>query len=461
MVDDSSTSGARRSLDRGGQRESGQWSSSQGNHDSLELARATEPLGTSEAPRPISGWPERYVLHGQLGRGGMSIVYSVYDRVMERDVAMKVFDRVSRPDRLRRFLAEARITGRLDHPNIVPVYDVQADDGALPTRFTMKRVEGETLEEALYRLGESRLSARSLEWLLGIFIKVCDAVAFAHGRSVVHCDLKPSNIMIGEHGQVYVMDWGVAVDRSAEALSGEGAREAPGGTPAFMAPEQVRGTVAQIDERTDVYGLGALLYAILTVLPPHDGKDAREDEELAAKGIVPRPEVAVPNSELPPGLCHITMRALAADPTERYESVSEIKEAVQDFQRGGGWFETVRFEAGEAIVREGELPDAAYIMLSGRCEVFRERDGQRHVMNEFVTGNVFGEISIFGGSRRTASVSAATETTVLKVTREALGHELERTAWLKAFVESLAERFIDVETRLRQYEDGGRQSNPD
>ncbi|MGD8860216.1 MAG: cyclic nucleotide-binding domain-containing protein [Myxococcales bacterium] len=421
------------------------------------------PAATARADAAFAtgDWQQRYEDRGTLARGGMSTIHSVFDRVMQRQVAMKVYDGRRDPVGLERFLEEARLTGVLDHPNIVPVHDVQQDEGPLPTRFTMKLVEGETLADLLERDGEQRLESTRLEEILRIFLKVCDAVSFAHSRGVFHCDIKPSNVMVGSHGQVYLMDWGVAWEpgrrRADDAPQPDGTRPhgAVSGTPAYMAPEQAWGRVQDIDRRTDVYGLGGLLYATLTLRPPHDGRDGNHDLELAQAGTVLPPEEATQDGPLPPGLCEITMRALDRDPARRHPTVDQLREAVESFLRGGGWFSPVRFAAGEVIVREGDPPDAAYIITEGRCEIFRELEGQRRSIREVGRGEVFGETSIFGSSRRTASVLALTEVTALRVTRDALERELERAGWLKPFVEALASRFIERDQRVRELEDAG------
>jgi len=294
--------------------------------------------------------------------------------------------------------------------------------------------------------------------VLEVLLKVCDAVAFAHSRGVIHCDLKPGNVMVGSHGQVYLMDWGVAqrrakpeidpldrttLDLSASMLSG---------TPAYMAPEQAWGRREDIDERTDVYGLGGLLYAVLTRRPPHDGGRLEQDLKLAKDGVVIPPQDVVSTHRLPPGLCRIALRALAPSPRDRYQTVAAMRADIEQFLRGGGWFESVQLDKGTLIVREGDAPDAAYIVTEGQCELFRIIEGEKHFMRLLGPGECFGETSIFGSSARTACVAASTDVTLLKVTREALERELERSEWLRAFVEALAERFIELDQKVRRLE---------
>src|SRR5262245_44312661 len=184
---------------------------------------------------------------GLLGSGGMSRVYRVRDDELEREVALKVL----RPELLRedeaidRFIDEAKITAQLDHPNIPPVYAL-ATDKKRSTCFTMKVLEGRSLQEML--LDPSNATVEGMFKALEVLVRVCDAVAFAHSRGIYHCDLKPQNVMVAEHGQIYVVDWGLArrkKDLPTQAEDNEGAI----GTPAYMAPEQARGQNYAVDER--------------------------------------------------------------------------------------------------------------------------------------------------------------------------------------------------------------------
>ena len=211
--------------------------------------------------RAVANWPEfeseRYTVSGEIGRGGMGTVYAAIDTALGREVALKVSNTVASAAFERRLAAEAKILARLEHPGIVPVHDVgRLADGRL--FYVMKLVHGRTLRDYLQHASD--LSDR-----LRIFERICEAVAFAHARRILHRDLKPDNVMIGSFGEVMVMDWGVA---TALSSPGDGGGEDPPGTVlgthGFMAPEQARGELDQLDERTDVYGLGAILFALLT-----------------------------------------------------------------------------------------------------------------------------------------------------------------------------------------------------
>jgi eukaryotic-like serine/threonine-protein kinase len=197
----------------------------------------------------------RYQLRSLLGRGGMGVVYLAHDTVLDREVALKIVDRDeacggSRGAAGDTLAAEARILARLEHPGIVPVHDC----GELPDGrrfYAMKRVRGERLDRWL-------ASSRGIAERLAVFLRVCDAVAFAHAHAIVHCDLKPENVMVGEFGEVLVLDWGIAQEPRAQRVAA--------GTPEYMAPEQQRGD-GDVDQRADIHALGVML-ALVGDAPP-------------------------------------------------------------------------------------------------------------------------------------------------------------------------------------------------
>lgn len=424
-------------------------------HDSAALART----------RSV----ERFRNDGEIARGGMGTIRRVYDTLLRREVAMKVSD-PSYPAHAQaalRFTEEAQITGQLDHPNIVPVHDLGAhESGPDSVFFTMKLVEGETMAKIIDRLHRSEYDHREIERTLQIFLKICDALSFAHSRGVVHRDLKPDNVMVGSHGQVYVMDWGVAllVERARSEGDATGApsvslsddllhhvHEEAGsivGTFEYMAPEQAWGRTDDIDARTDVFGLGAILYYLLAGRGPNAAGTPFESLQRAQRGAAAPPEPGGAWPSLPPGLVRIATKALAKRREDRYATVAELKEDVEDFLRGGGWFETRTFPPGHVIVREGDAADSAYIIVEGSCEVVKSAGAGALVVRRLGPGEVFGETAVLTGEPRTASVVAADTVTVKVVTREALERELGQKSWASTFVKALAQRFRDVDAQL-------------
>jgi len=305
--------------------------------------------------RRAADWPElggtRYRVVELIGRGGMGGVYLAEDRDLDRHVAVKVLNAAGAAGDLReRLLQEARILGRLEHPGIVPIHDVGTlADGRL--YYVMKRVRGTRLDE------HARAAGPVME-RLRIFERICETVAFAHAHGVVHRDLKPENIMVGEFGEVLILDWGVA-----KVLGGAPGPEAPTvarpagargpdtehgtvlGTPGYMAPEQARGEVDRVDERTDVYALGAILRFLLTGETP--GKAAAE---VRARALVPRPLRAV------------WEQAQALEPAARYPSVAGLAADVARFRDGlavGAYRESVF----ERLARFGRTYRVAILLV--------------------------------------------------------------------------------------------------
>jgi serine/threonine protein kinase len=267
--------------------------------------------------RDVAEWPdlgERYEVSGRLGRGGMGVVYVARDRVLDRDVAVKVLDDLHRRADAPRLAREAQILGRLEHPGIVPVHDAGTlADGRV--FYVMKLVRGERLDAAV--------PSRSLNERLDLFLRICDAVSFAHAQGIVHRDLKPDNVMLGSFGEVLVMDWGLSADGVT------------GGTPGYMAPEHALGAPA--DERADVYALGVILRGLIT--PP-----------------APKP------------LSAIAARASAERPDARYHSVQQLAQDVVRFRDGESvtaYRETL-LERAERVYRRYQLPILlvlAYIVM--------------------------------------------------------------------------------------------------
>jgi serine/threonine-protein kinase len=310
----------------------------------LEQEDGQAPANLRDTTPPLS----RFDDHGEVARGGMGQVRRVFDKVLLREVAMKVMHPIALAgsERASLFLEEAQITGQLDHPNIVPVYDLGVDQHGSGAFFTMKLVDGTTLCRFVQDQANAGFSSADLDWTLEVLLKVCDAVAFAHSRGVVHRDLKPENIMIGTHGQVYVMDWGIALLMEAERPS-DGLSVAPSGTPRrvdptcdggiagtpdFMAPEQAWGRLHEIDERTDVFGLGGILYFLLTGSGPNTAPTVREALKRAMAGNVPKPEEHS-RWELPSALSAIAMKALSPAREDRYVSVAEFKADLERYLR--------------------------------------------------------------------------------------------------------------------------------
>ena len=283
-----------------------------------------------------------------LGKGGIGRVVVVHDRFLGRDVAMKELlgkdthiaeaatDKSTALEA--RFLREARVTGQLEHPAIVPVYEVGQRQGG-EIFYTMQRVRGGTLHEA------SRKAKNLVERLalLPHFVAVCQAIAYAHSRGIVHRDIKPQNVMVGPFGETVVLDWGLARlkgrpddsrsdMRMAPDITGNALRGAAIGTPAYMSPEQAAGRNEEIDERSDVWGLGALLYELLTGRPPYDGPTPIDVLSKILRDPVEPVRTRAP--AVPVDLAAICDKALSKDRARRYPSAEALKEDIEAFMAG-------------------------------------------------------------------------------------------------------------------------------
>jgi tetratricopeptide (TPR) repeat protein/tRNA A-37 threonylcarbamoyl transferase component Bud32 len=292
---------------------------------------------------PPSG--DRYTLSRLHATGGIGRVWLARDLGLGREVALKELrpDRAGAPVASARFLREARVTGQLEHPGIVPVYELatRPDDGT--PFYTMRFVRGQTLQEkvANYHRRRAKKKAGPLELreLLTAFVGVCNAIAFAHSKKVIHRDLKPQNIVVGDFGEVMVLDWGlakvvgVADDNEPAVEPGDddpANRTVAGqvlGTPAYMAPEQAEGRVEDLNERTDVYGLGAVLYEILTGRPPVAGSETGEILRKVVREAPQEPRSVVPNT--PPALEAVCLKALAKRRANRYPSAAALADDVR------------------------------------------------------------------------------------------------------------------------------------
>jgi serine/threonine-protein kinase len=312
-------------------------------HLAAALAGEIALLERFEPPRPVEVQPEppvrefaglRYQPLRYHARGGLGVVFVANDTEVSRKVALKRIQERRRhlPQDRERFQREARITGRLEHPGVVPVYSMGQDTSGNPY-YTMRFVEGSTLAEAIETIhqqdGKPRLLVErehGLRALLTRFVAVCQTVAYAHSRGVIHRDLKPSNILVGDFGETLVIDWGLARNLNDHPEEGSNSTQIGKalGTWGFISPEQARGDWTRVGPPSDIFGLGATLYAILTGQAPYGGNNAVVDAQ-AGKFIRPR-QLA---REVPGDLEAVCLKAMAAVPEDRYSSALELAADVQ------------------------------------------------------------------------------------------------------------------------------------
>jgi PAS domain S-box-containing protein len=298
-------------------------------------------------PRP----QERYELTRLHASGGIGQIWVARDNAFGRAVALKELrpERAALAAHRTRFLLEARITGQLEHPGIVPVYELAERSADHQPFYTMRFVKGRTLSEAARLWHQSRIHAQAetvnFVPLVNAFVTVCNTIAYAHSRGVIHRDLKGENVVLGDFGEVVVLDWGLAklVDQKTDSGGSSTMIDLAGwaepgltmhgqamGTPAFMAPEQASGRLDLIERHTDIYGLGAILYEVLTGRPPFSGSDAHEVLRRVREEQPQLPREHWP--DVPPALESICIRALARNPIDRFGSASELASAVQSWQ---------------------------------------------------------------------------------------------------------------------------------
>jgi len=347
------------------------------------IIRALEALG-KQAPRiDLSGSDrteaptERFEIVDELARGGVGLVYRGRDNDIGRDVALKVLrdDLKKSPELIQRFVEEAQIGGQLQHPGIVPVYELGLRSDALPF-FAMKLVKGDTLAERLANRAGPEDDRRAL---LTAFREVCRTMAYAHARGVIHRDLKPANIMIGSFGEVQVVDWGFAKVLRRGGVDDEGlakkAREAVTlittvrsneesaesiagsimGTPAYMPPEQALGKVDELDEKSDIFGLGAILLEILTGSAAYTGDDGRELILAAARARLEPALARLEACDADPELLTLCRRCLEPLPKDRPASADALADEVATYlARAEGRAHRARVRAFQAETEAGE-----------------------------------------------------------------------------------------------------------
>lgn len=293
----------------------------------ISLTPPTEDATEKEAIR------RDLVVTGLLGEGGMGRVLLAHQASLGRDVAVKVPRANASTGTINALISEAKTTGGLEHPGVIPVYSLASDGDGNPA-LVMKRVDGVSWSMLIRHAEDpawnriASAAADRIETHVELLRQVCNAIAFAHRKGVLHRDIKPSNILIGEFGEVYVADWGIA---TRKPKPGEVRKPSLVGSPVYLAPEMVTGDDALMDERTDVFLLGATLYELLTGNPPWSGPDLRSVVETAWK-CEPRP----PPASAPRELVEICAKAMSVDPKDRYPSALEFREALGGFLRHRG-----------------------------------------------------------------------------------------------------------------------------
>ncbi len=321
--------------------------------------------------------PSHYEVIDKISEGGMGLVFTVKENSLKREVALKICrlganGAAPSPQAVEEFTNEAYMTARLDHPGVVPIYALAKDADGRPF-FAMKKVSGTSWKELLHPDAvrdparraalEERAGAMTWKDHFGIWLKVCDAVAYAHSKGILHRDLKPDNVMLGDFGEVYVMDWGLAMyfDGRNEYRRFPDLKPQLAGTPHYIAPEMVRGEMTALGPASDVYLLGGILYEILVGRPPHEGQAVQALLKQVATGSVPPPETVRDSPAITPALSRIVMKALAPRIADRYPTVPTFQQEIREYLANSESMAVCRRAAARFEVLRQDLagPDGA------------------------------------------------------------------------------------------------------
>lgn len=403
---------------------------------------------------------ERYNKVRHVGQGGFGAVEQCFDRKLNRIVAKKTLHHDGAIDskRVSLLINEARLVCYIDHHGVVPIYDIfVSKEGRLS--YTMKMLEGNDLQEYLeHKCPPKQLLP--LSQCLQIFTKICETMAFAHNKGVLHLDLKPSNIMIGEFGQVMILDWGNAI--LFDTSSYEGFLQVLGvplegneiidrisgslGTLWHMPLEQMTQTRDTLTPAADVFSAGVLLYFLLSGTHPYKGDDTRAyANNILSKTAQPLQEL---REDLPPQLTAICMRMLLPEAKQRYQTFEEVLQDLEELAESGRSFRHQSFASGEVLLRQGDLGNFALQIVEGDVEIRMEVDGQERVVTTRSKGEIIGELAIFSHQPRLATVVALTPTVTRVMTRNDIETELEKLPpWVSQMVQGLSNKFIDRHTR--------------
>jgi len=418
---------------------------SQVEYKNLVLTEAERKQYQRAVPRAKD--TSKYKFQGKLISGGMGAILEVIDQDFYRPTAMKVIKPSFKNDEraLIDFIREAKITAMLEHPNIIPVHELGLSEET-GLFFTMKLMQGEPLNSILNEIkkGNAVYQEKYNEYsLMNIFRKICDAVDFAHSRNIIHRDIKPHNVIVGRHGEVLLMDWGLALyigDPEEEENPSQKAalqhileltdkgKNIIQGSPAYMSPEQAGGDGTQLDKKTDIFLLAATFYHILTLEAPYTGENLKDVLQKARQRNLIHPQKRSPERHIPDELCRIVMKASALKKEDRYDSVQEL---IQDIDGviAGHWLKQEKklFASGRFLMQEGEEAGEAYLIDKGKVQVYRQAEGGgKLVLGTLAAGDIVGEMALITNDKRSASVKALEDTEVSVLTKNILRRNLKK-----------------------------------
>jgi serine/threonine-protein kinase len=415
----------------------------------------------------------KYTIKGVLGRGSMGVVYEGFDPFVQRPVAIKVASNEPAPGTgntkfQRSFFVEAHAAGKLQHPHIVSVYDAGVE--AYRNYIVMEYVHGHTLQDFLPE--KKRLP---VEDVIDIIFKCCKALDYAHRKGVVHRDIKPANIMLGDDGVVKIMDFGIAQLEAFEQTQNT-QQVSMVGSPYYMSPEQITGE--QVGSQSDLYALGVVLFQLLTGRPPFT---AENYHSLIYQILhVDPPDIRKFRSDLPESLALIIQRTMSKDLDQRFKTGQEMANALSslfdELRYAGKQIEDVEklemlsslaffknferstmmaimqaatwlhFEVGDTIINEGDIDDTFYIIVTGTAEVTKRHKS----IGWLYKGDCFGEIGFLTQQKRTATITAQSTLTLMKLNATVMDQvsETGQLHFYKSFTESLIKRLSFTNQQL-------------
>ena len=424
-------------------------------------------LESQEMLESYQGNDGRYYTVKYLGEGGFGTVVCCFDNNLNRAAAQKTLHENYRDDRsqLRSIINEVRLISYLKHPGVISIYDAFVGPEGDFT-YTMELVEGEDLEDLLIRLedaGELLPLAQGLK----IFTKFCETLAFVHDKGVIHLDIKPSNIMLGQYGEVQILDWGTAhlfapsryeeflheygKDAKAEEIIHDRSDRIEGTIP-FMSPEQTERPRNQLTPASDIFSTGIVMYRALTGRFPFS-YDNLERFLYDLHQVKPPPLHEV-RGDIPLRLSQICSKMLAKNIDERYQSFKEVLRDLEDLSNSGQMFEQRVYQEGETLIHEGEEGEQAFQIIDGVVEIFVQVDGKKKLLATRASGSIIGELSVFTKEPRSATVVALETTTVKLLNQQMVVEELEKlNPWVGHMVYQLSQRFVEQNKRILRLED--------
>ncbi len=392
---------------------------------------------------------DRYRLLGSLGKGTYTEVFSCFDCFTNRVVAMKQLRKEFLNDEkiVTAFLTEQKLISYIDHPGIVVLYDSFINSDSLPC-YTMKMISGHDLRW--------EMRSRTRAQLIAIFTKLCETMAYVHDKGVIHLNLCPENVMLGQYGEVTIADWGTAdlfdhrpyeeflkliknVPTVPDVLPRNSFDISP-----YNSPEQLSGDAESISPSSDIFSMGVVLYEIITGTQPFTEKSGLLSTSITA------PQEICP--DVPEMLSNICTKMLEKDPYNRYHSFHEVLIDIDKFQNSGTAFSTKTFGAGEEIFKEGDLGNYAFTVLEGQVEISRMLDGKKIILAQLGKNEFAGELAIFANEKRSATVTSINPQTVIRIMdRQSVEQELLKLSpWVRNMITGLSKRFLKLNDLMSQ-----------